>query len=97
MRDAERSDLVNETESPARVSLFGDMEITECGLVFEEQAWQSGFKFVAGLDEVGRGCLAGPVVAGACITTAVSPAVVGTLIEAKNPLDAGALIGVDNK
>jgi len=67
MRDAERSDLVNETESPARVSLFDDMEITECGLVFEEQAWQSGFKFVAGLDEVGRGCLAGPVVAGACI------------------------------
>jgi hypothetical protein len=48
MRDAERSDLVNETESPARVSLFGDPEITECGLVFEEQAWQSGFKFVAG-------------------------------------------------
>jgi ribonuclease HII len=67
MRDAERSDLVNETESPARVSLFDDPEITECGLVFEEQAWQSGFKFVAGLDEVGRGCLAGPVVAGACI------------------------------
>jgi len=67
MQDAERSDLVNETESPARVSLFGDMEITECGLVFEEQAWESGFKFVAGLDEVGRGCLAGPVVAGACI------------------------------
>jgi ribonuclease HII len=67
MRDAKRSDLVSETESPARVSLFGDMEITECGLVFEEQAWQGGFKFVAGLDEVGRGCLAGPVVAGACI------------------------------
>ncbi|PYS99421.1 MAG: ribonuclease HII [Acidobacteria bacterium] len=67
MRNAERSDLVKETQSPARVSLFGDMEITECGLVFEEQAWQSGFKFVAGLDEVGRGCLAGPVVAGACI------------------------------
>ena len=59
--------MVKDTESPARVSLFGDMEITECGLVFEEQAWQSGFKFVAGLDEVGRGCLAGPVIAGACI------------------------------
>src|SRR5688572_9318333 len=67
MRDAERSEPVDDTESPGRVSLFSDIEITECGLVFEEQAWEGGFKFVAGLDEVGRGCLAGPVIAGACI------------------------------
>jgi ribonuclease HII len=67
MRDAEKSDPVNKTESPDRVSLFSDFEITGCGLVFEEQAWGTGFKFVAGIDEVGRGCLAGPVVAGACI------------------------------
>jgi ribonuclease HII len=67
MRDAEKSDPVTGTESPDRVSLFSDFEITECGLVFEEQAWGNGFEFVAGLDEVGRGCLAGPVVAGACI------------------------------
>jgi len=67
MRDAERSDPVNDKISPDRVSLFFDPPITECGLVFEEQAWDSGFKFVAGLDEVGRGCLAGPVVAAACI------------------------------
>jgi len=67
MRDAERSEPIIDTESPGRVSLFSDLEITECGLDFEKQAWESGFKFVAGLDEVGRGCLAGPVVAGACI------------------------------
>jgi ribonuclease HII len=55
------------TETSAGASLFADPEITECGLVFEEQAWSDGFKFVAGVDEVGRGCIAGPVVAAACI------------------------------
>ncbi|MBC7282774.1 ribonuclease HII [Hoeflea sp.] len=34
---------------------------------FERQAAQSGFRFVAGLDEAGRGPLAGPVVAAAVI------------------------------
>ena len=67
MKDAGRSDSTEKIESPVRVSLFEDVEITECGLVFEELAWGDGFKFVAGIDEVGRGCLAGPVVAGACI------------------------------
>jgi ribonuclease HII len=67
MRDAESGEPVNDMGSPDRVSLFSDLEITGCGLVFEEQAWESGYTFVAGLDEVGRGCLAGPVVAGACI------------------------------
>jgi ribonuclease HII len=33
---------------------------------FEEGARQKGYQFVAGVDEVGRGCLAGPVVAAAC-------------------------------
>jgi ribonuclease HII len=34
----------------------------------EEQAlWERGYRFVAGVDEVGRGCLAGPVVAGAVV------------------------------
>jgi len=73
MRDAEKSDSVIDNESPSRVSLFADLEITECGLVFEEQAWSSGYKFVAGIDEVGRGCLAGPVVAGACILDSSKP------------------------
>jgi ribonuclease HII len=37
------------------------------GLLFEEEARKVGYKFIAGLDEVGRGCLAGPVVAAAVI------------------------------
>ncbi|MGH9900328.1 MAG: ribonuclease HII [Pyrinomonadaceae bacterium] len=37
------------------------------GIAFEDEARGRGFQFVAGLDEVGRGALAGPVVAAACI------------------------------
>jgi ribonuclease HII len=33
----------------------------------ERTLWSRGYRFVAGVDEVGRGCLAGPVVAGAVI------------------------------
>jgi ribonuclease HII len=35
------------------------------GLVFEREAWQAGATWVAGVDEVGVGPLAGPVTAGA--------------------------------
>ena len=31
----------------------------------EKKLWKKGFKRVVGLDEVGRGCVAGPVVAAA--------------------------------
>ncbi len=41
--------------------------MTSIGLKFERQAHTDGYVFVAGVDEVGRGCLAGPVVAGAVI------------------------------
>jgi ribonuclease HIII len=34
---------------------------------YEKQQWDKGFKSVAGVDEAGRGPLAGPVVAAACI------------------------------
>ena len=34
---------------------------------FEDEARQQGFKNIAGVDEAGRGPLAGPVVAGACL------------------------------
>ncbi len=37
------------------------------GFDFEEQALSEGYRFIAGVDEVGRGCIAGPVVAAACI------------------------------
>ncbi len=34
---------------------------------FEQKLWQKGFNLVCGIDEVGRGCFAGPVVVGAVI------------------------------
>ncbi len=36
-------------------------------LDYERQLWNDGYERVAGLDEAGRGCLAGPVVAAAVI------------------------------
>lgn len=38
-----------------------------CGQRFEKLAWQTGARLVAGVDEVGRGSLFGPVVAAAVI------------------------------
>src|SRR5438445_12353123 len=38
-----------------------------CTLKYEKVAWSSGAKLVAGVDEVGRGSLFGPVVAAAVI------------------------------
>ena len=73
MRYAVGSDSRMDDESPSRVLLFDDIEIDGCGLVFEELAWQEGFKAVAGVDEVGRGCVAGPVVAAACILDPAKP------------------------
>jgi len=34
---------------------------------FERKLWRKGYKIIAGVDEVGRGCFAGPVVAGCVI------------------------------
>src|SRR5512142_359825 len=39
----------------------------KCTLKFEKQAWGGGARLVAGVDEVGRGSLFGPVVAAAVI------------------------------
>lgn len=36
-------------------------------LELEQKRWQQGHRYVAGIDEAGRGCLAGPVVAAAVI------------------------------
>jgi ribonuclease HII len=41
-----------------------------CGLRFERQLWSTGVPLVAGIDEAGRGPLAGPVVAAAAILPA---------------------------
>ena len=45
----------------------------QIGIEFEQQAISEGFRFIAGVDEVGRGCLAGAVVAAACILDLSKP------------------------
>jgi ribonuclease HII len=45
----------------------------QISLNFENQAIAEGYKFVAGVDEVGRGCLAGAVVAAAVILDLSKP------------------------
>ncbi|MBC7899947.1 MAG: ribonuclease HII [Saprospiraceae bacterium] len=67
MRDAEMANDLQSDGLDLRVSLFSDLRVSKCGLDFEHQAQNEGFRFVAGVDEVGRGCLAGPVVAAACV------------------------------
>lgn len=47
--------------------LRADRQQWTIGFDFEDQARSEGFLFIAGVDEVGRGCIAGPVVAAACI------------------------------
>ena len=43
-----------------------DMKVNAPKFSYERKLWKRGFKLVAGTDEVGRGCFAGPVVA-ACV------------------------------
>lgn len=56
----------DKTISPAaaKVRLLKSLH---CTLKFEKMAWQSGARLIAGVDEVGRGSLFGPVVAAAVI------------------------------
>ncbi len=57
----------------SRVSLFENSFVHMLGSDFERMAHGEGFLFVAGVDEVGRGFLAVPVVAGACILDLSKP------------------------
>lgn len=45
----------------------GPDETGGAGLIFERELWSAGIQHIAGVDEAGRGCLAGPVVAAAVI------------------------------
>ena len=67
MKNAVRTDDFEIEGSAACDLLFSELHILCIGLDFEKQAQAEGFRFIAGVDEVGRGCLAGPVVAAACI------------------------------
>jgi ribonuclease HII len=46
---------------------------SKVGTLFEEAARAEGYRMIAGLDEVGRGALAGPVVAAAVVLDATRP------------------------
>jgi ribonuclease HII len=70
--DAERLDS-RQTELFPRVSASPRLRVSLIGLDFERQAIADGYKFIAGVDEVGRGCLAGAVVAAACILDLSKP------------------------
>ena len=53
--------------------LSSEPQVFKLGFDFEHQARSEGFTVIAGIDEVGRGCLAGPVVAAACVLDLEKP------------------------
>ncbi|KAL3135891.1 hypothetical protein ABBQ32_007444 [Trebouxia sp. C0010 RCD-2024] len=65
LQKATKLDAPDPTEQPTVKSVSG---LPSRNL--ELSVWAQGFKHVAGVDEAGRGPLAGPVVAGACILPA---------------------------
>src|SRR5215212_3478785 len=73
MGDAEREDLSQSSESSLRVSASARRRVSTICLDFENRAAAEGFRFIAGVDEVGRGCLAGAVVAAAVILDLSKP------------------------
>jgi ribonuclease HII len=73
MGDAERKNSSRLNESSLRVSASPRPGVSTICLDFENRAAGKGFRFVAGVDEVGRGCLAGAVVAAAVILDLSKP------------------------
>jgi ribonuclease HII len=61
-----KTELAGEKPSPSAVKLRL-LKRLRCTLKFEKRAWEAGALLVAGVDEVGRGSLFGPVVAAAVI------------------------------
>jgi ribonuclease HII len=66
VEDAEKFDSQYFELTP-RVPASPFPRVSKIGTDFENQAISEGYKFIAGVDEVGRGCLAGCVVAAAVI------------------------------
>jgi ribonuclease HII len=64
---AEKLQLVAEEELSASAVKMRLLKRLRCTLKFEKMAWAAGSRMVAGVDEVGRGSLFGPVVAAAVI------------------------------
>jgi ribonuclease HII len=75
-----REDEATANENVARDSSGGlhpstsrRRRVSLIGTAFEDEARSRGFKLIAGVDEVGRGALAGPVVAAAVILNPEAP------------------------
>jgi ribonuclease HII len=62
-----RAELVSEKQISASAAKLRLLKRLHCTLKYEKLAWASGAKLVAGVDEVGRGSLFGPVVAAAVV------------------------------
>jgi len=56
-----------EKEISASAAKLRLLKLLRCTLRYEKKAWDSGAQLIAGVDEVGRGSLFGPVVAAAVI------------------------------
>ncbi len=69
-------------------------------LVFERELWKSGLNYIAGLDEAGRGALAGPVAVGAVILPNDPILLLGTRRSKGRSIsrnDPSLGIGIENK
>lgn len=75
--------------------LQADPFVWKIGFDFEQQANAEGYKLIAGVDEVGRGCLAGPVVAAACILDISKPVPLGLNDSKKLTAKQRAEIGIE--
>lgn len=60
------------------------MKRVEPDLLLESELWNEGMQYVAGLDEAGRGALAGPVAVGAVILPNDKTLLTSTLSEARD-------------
>jgi len=58
-----------------------DLRMTSPNFSFENKIWSKGFKNIAGVDEVGRGSFAGPVVAAAVV---FNPNILHTIYDIQN-------------
>ncbi|MFB3916304.1 MAG: ribonuclease HII [Terriglobales bacterium] len=59
--------LVPDTQLSRAAAKMRLLKRLHCTTKFEKQAWEAGARMVAGVDEVGRGSLFGPVVAAAVV------------------------------
>jgi ribonuclease HII len=62
-----RTKLAAEKTLSASAAKLRLLKTLRCTLKYEKKAWQAGARLIAGVDEVGRGSLFGPVVAAAVI------------------------------